>query len=206
MCPELGILGALQWPAVQGIPSLAATSSILAAEINTGSGQLLTDLNKALRFGKSAAEVKLQMTKVTDSIDNLCFLAFSDAAFGVRADGSSQGGYFILMTDKAALEGELVKYNVLSWRSSKLTRVCRSSLAAEAQSLAAAMDEMMLIRTIISLMLFPGRILENQLQLNLARQLRLWTPELFTMLSRRTASTPSRTNGLPSKSCAFRMS
>ena len=77
-----GILGALQWPAVQGIPSLAATSSILAAEINTGSGQLLTDLNKALRFGKSAAEVKLQMTKVTDSIDNLCFLAFSDAAFG----------------------------------------------------------------------------------------------------------------------------
>ena len=76
---------------------------------------------------------------------------------GVRADGSSQGGYFILMTDRAALEGELVKYNVLSWRSFKLTRVCRSSLAAEAQSLAAAMDEMMLIRTIISLMLFPGQ-------------------------------------------------
>ena len=93
-----GLLGALQWPAVQGVPALAATSSILAAEINNGSGQLLADLNKALRFGKQASEVKLQMTKVANSFDDLCFIAFSDAAFGVRSDGSSQGGFFVLLT------------------------------------------------------------------------------------------------------------
>ena len=118
------LLGALQWPAVQGVPALAATSSILAAEINNGSGQLLADLNKALRFGKQASEVKLQMTKVANSLDDLCFIAFSDAAFGVRSDGSSQGGFFVLLTNKVALEGKQVYYNVLSWRSFKSSREC----------------------------------------------------------------------------------
>ena len=41
-----------------------------------------------------------------------------------------------------------------SWRSFKLTRVCRSSLAAEAA--ATALDELMMIKTIVATMLKPS--------------------------------------------------
>ena len=95
------------------------------------------------------------MTKVTSSLEDACFVCFSDAAFGVRSDHSSQGGYIILLTDKSVLKGETVEYNVLSWRSFKLTRVCRSSLAAEAQACATAVDELMMLKTMVSLIIDP---------------------------------------------------
>ena len=85
----------------------------------------------------------------------LCLVVFSDAAFAVRPDGSSQGGLLVVMTSKKVLSGETVPYSVLSWRSHKLQRVCRSSLAAEAQGLATALDELVMVKTMVSLMLDP---------------------------------------------------
>ncbi|CAE7942329.1 GIP [Symbiodinium necroappetens] len=61
----------------------------------------------------------------------------------------------ILLTHKKALQGEQADYNIMSWRSFKLPRVCRSSLSAEAQACSVAVDEMMLLRTMISMMLDP---------------------------------------------------
>ena len=128
------------------------------------------------------------MTKVASYLEHLCFLVFSDAVFGVRADGSSQGGFFVLLTNKAALDGKQVRYNVLSWRSFKLTVVRRSSLAAEAQSLAAALGEMMLVRTLISLMVYPGQ------------DPRAPARALYDALQK------TRTSERASRSCASRMS
>ncbi|CAE7220782.1 spa [Symbiodinium microadriaticum] len=150
-----GLLGALQWPATQGLPPLSASVSLQAADVNQATTSTAAELNKTLRFAKSLAKETLTMTKVTSSLDNACFVCFSDAAFGVRSDHSSQGGYVILLTDKSVLKGETVEYNVLSWRSFKLTRVCRSSLAAEAQACATAVDELMMLKTMVSLMIDP---------------------------------------------------
>ena len=63
-----------------------------------------------------------------------------DAALGVRHDGSSQGGYIILLTHKDTFNGTESPYHVLDWRSFRLPRVARSSLAAEVQSAAQAVD------------------------------------------------------------------
>ena len=63
-----------------------------------------------------------------------------DAAHGVRHDGSSQGGFICLLTHKEAFEGVETPYHVLDWKSMKLPRVARSSLAAEAQASGAAAD------------------------------------------------------------------
>eukprot|EP00435_Cladocopium_sp_Y103_P013736 s3624_g3.t1 len=97
------------------------------------------------------------MTPVCSGIDDLCFLCFSDAAFNVRSDGSSQGGYVIVVTSKRALKGEQVAYNLLSWRSFKLNRVCRSSLSAESQACATALDELMMIKSMVALMVDPTK-------------------------------------------------
>ena len=152
-----GLIGALQWPAVQGVPPLAASLSIYAADINKGSVQLITDLNKTLRFAKGLTKDALVMKKVVDRLDDVCFLCYSDAAFGVRSDHSSQGGYIIVATSQDVLKGGFKPYNVVSWRSFKLTRVCRSSLAAEAQACAAAADELMMVKTMLSMMVDPSQ-------------------------------------------------
>ena len=150
-----GLLGALQWPAVQGLPPLSATVSILAADIGKGEHDLFLNLNKALRFAKNTGDYEIRMHGLDHDLKNLCFPCFSDASYGVRPDGSSQGGFMILLTHKKALQGEQTDYNIMSWRSFKLPRVCRSSLSAEAQACSVAVDEMMLLRTMLSLMLDP---------------------------------------------------
>ena len=64
--------------------------SILAANINKGDGYLLQDLNKALRFSKNISETPIRMTRLVDKLEDLVYVCFSDAAFQVRSDQSSQ--------------------------------------------------------------------------------------------------------------------
>ena len=147
-----GLLGALQWPATQACPHLNATVSLLAADISNGKIKVLEELNKALRFAKSATDFKIVMKKVVEEVTETCFLCYSDAAFGVRTDGASQGGYILVMTSGRALKGESVPYNVVGWRSFKLNQVCRSSLSAESQACSGALDELVMIKTLAALM------------------------------------------------------
>ena len=63
-----------------------------------------------------------------------------DASFCSRADGTSQGGYFVLLAPKGILETGEDVYHILDWRSFKLPRVARSSLAAESQAAGCAAD------------------------------------------------------------------
>ena len=152
-----GLIGALQWPAGQGgCPQLCASTSILAATINKGTVELLHDLNKALRFGKSSADLKLMMRPVCNGWDNMCLLCFSDAAVQVRADATSQGGFVICLTSTDVLQGKSVPYSVIAWRSHKLTRVCRSSLSAESQACATALDELLMMKTMLALLRDPN--------------------------------------------------
>ncbi|CAK9100932.1 unnamed protein product [Durusdinium trenchii] len=114
----------------------------------------------ALKRARKAADIPDYMKKVMPvtihkGLDDLCLLCFSDAAFNVRSDGSSQGGYIVVLTSQKALSGQQVPYNVLSWRSFKLIRVCRSSLSAESQACSTALDELMMVRSMLAMMLNP---------------------------------------------------
>ena len=152
-----GLIGALQWPAGQGCPQLSASISLIAGDVTKGTIKSIQDLNKTLRFAKQSSDVHLNMTKVIDGTDDLCFICFSDAAFGARSDGASQGGYIIVMTSRQILNGKACRYNIVGWRSFKLTRVCRSSLSAEGQGYSTALDELMMMKTMCSLMFFPDQ-------------------------------------------------
>ena len=147
-----GLIGALQWPAGQACLQLNASTSIIAASINKGTVDLLHELNKTLRFAKNSADLKLTMRPVCGDWSEMCLLCFSDAAVQVRADSSSQGGFVIILTNTKVLEGKSVPYSIVAWRSYKLPRVCRSSLSAEAQSCATALDELMMVKTMLALM------------------------------------------------------
>ncbi|CAE7327708.1 GIP [Symbiodinium sp. CCMP2456] len=109
-----GFLGALQWPAGQGVPALSATMSLLAADVTKATVALAQEVNKALRFAKSNVDMKLTFGKTAASWEeSACFAAFSDAAFGTRSDHSSQRGYIVILTHVDILMGKTQPYAVV---------------------------------------------------------------------------------------------
>ena len=134
------LLGALQWPATQSSPHLSASVSLLCGEVAEANVGIIKQANKTLRFAKMNSDSRLQFHPLGKEED-LCMIGMSDAAWGVRRNSQSQGGYIVLLAHKRVLEGEMdQKYVILDWRSSKLPRVSRSSLNAESQACAGAMD------------------------------------------------------------------
>ena len=135
------LLGALQWPATQTSPHLSASISLLCGEVTTATGETASQANKVLRFVKSNGDTALIFRDLGGDMEKLSMIAMSDAAWGVRRNNESQGGYLIFLCNQQALEdGSAQDYIILDWRSFKLPRISRSSLNAESQASSAAMD------------------------------------------------------------------
>ena len=83
---------------------------------------------------------------------------FSDSAWGVRPDGSSQGGYLVYASPHSLHGGEEAPVGIIEWKSWKLSRTCRSSLSAESQAMADTIDILILVRLCIADCLHPQGI------------------------------------------------
>ena len=134
-----GLLGSLQWPAVQSSPHLQASTSMTSGSVATGRAQAVMDANRLLKFAKENADVGLSYPPL-GPVENLRMITAFDASFCSRPDGSSQGGFFVLLAPRHILETKEDVYHILDWRSTKLPRVARSSLSAEAQAAGVAPD------------------------------------------------------------------
>ena len=159
-----GLLGSLQWPAVQSSPHLQSSTSILSGHVTKATLQTVADTNPLLRFAKENADVGLQYSHLGE-VSELCMVCFFDAAFATRSDGASQAGYVILTVNKALLQanGPEGAYHVLDWRSLKTPRVARSSLGAEAQSGGQACDALEYASIYWSLLVDPRQRLKELL-------------------------------------------
>ena len=71
--------------------------------------------NKTLRFAKESCNNALKFPRSIGV--NYGLLSLSDAAWGVREDGSSQGGYMILAVPPRMFEDQNAEYAVLDWKS-----------------------------------------------------------------------------------------
>ena len=139
-----GLLGALQWPAVQSSPHLQASTSIYSGSVSRGLVKTALEANRLLKFAKENSDVGLTYAPL--KLSELCIVTAFDASFGCRPDGTSQGGYVVMLAPKMILESGEAPYHILDWRSCKLPRVARSSLAAESQAAARAADATEFVR------------------------------------------------------------
>ena len=159
-----GLLGSLQWPAVQSSPHLQSSTSILSGYVNKACLQTVADTNRLLRFAKEHADVGLHYAHL-GPVEELRMVCFFDAAFATRSDGSSQAGYVIMLLHKSLLEanGPEGAYHILDWRSMKTPRIARSSLGAEAQSGGQACDALEHASIYWSLLMDPRQSLQHVL-------------------------------------------
>ena len=89
-----GLLGSLQWPAIQNFPHIQASTSLLSSEMSTGLSARLMEANKLLKFSKANSDVHFKSNPVR-KFEDLRLNCMFDAALGVRHDGSSQGGFSV---------------------------------------------------------------------------------------------------------------
>ena len=157
-----GLLGGLAWPANQTQLHLAASVSLAQAASACATVSELLEGNKTLRYAKESSDVHLFL-RGHGRLEEIRFGIYSDASWCTRPDGSSQGGWITFVATEAEIGGNKpFPLTVIDWSSRKLTRVCRSSLSAEAQTLAAAIDSLEWTKTVFALMIWPALRPDNE--------------------------------------------
>ena len=156
------ILGAAQWRCYQTAPQHCAKLSHLQSLLPKGDRNTLKDVNKFVRelYHMKSEKISVYDLKAQNDEDTLA-VGWSDAALANRVDLTSTGGYVIGFVHKSMLDGHQGPVSLVSWSTHKLRRVCRSSLAAEAQALAECESELFLVRTLWQELLGASIILKN---------------------------------------------
>ena len=137
-------IGALAWPAHQTSPHLCASLSLMQASVGQARVENLLEYNKTLSFAKTNADVKLKMSgSMGKSMKEVRLGVYFDAAWAVRPNGDSQGGYLIFVIKSVDEEsGKPTELNILDYGSKKLARKARSSLTAEVQAGSLGVDQL----------------------------------------------------------------
>jgi len=151
-----GADGSLQWLVTNTRLDLAAPTSISQGNHSNPKVRHVQELNKIIRTAHSQPDVPVYFQTIP--LDKLSLLTFHDAGQGSRPDGSSQGGFIIAAADQGILKGEEHLLSLIDWRSFRLKRVARSSLAAEVQAFAEALDALEFCKLFLAEILEPTGI------------------------------------------------
>ena len=139
-----GVIGSLQYAAVNTRPDLSNHLSHLQSRVNKACAQDLLDANHLLHDAKLNAATCVKIQAVP--IPNLRFLVFSDASFASESNPSSHKGELIMAAFKEILDQQQSQVNPLAWSSKKIQRTVNSTLAAETMALPGALDHLSWLR------------------------------------------------------------
>ena len=148
-----GIIGSLQYAAVNTRPDLSSRLSHLQSAINTATISTLTEANKTLHEAKRHKDTKIKIQPI--DIKQLRFLAFSDASFSSPKQPDSHSGSIIMATHSNITQNYTCPVNAISWGCKKIQKVVVSTLSAETMSLNSTLDQLSWIRLFWGWLLNP---------------------------------------------------
>ena len=138
------LIGSLQYAAVNTRPDLCSRLGWLQTQINKATISTLIEGNKILHEAKVTSDVTIKFQPIP--INDLRFVAFSDASFASEKVPDSHQGMIIMATHKDIGQNKSSVINPIVWHSKKIQKVVVSTLSAEAMSLAGAVDILSWIR------------------------------------------------------------
>ena len=148
------IIGSLQYAAVNTRPDLSSRLSHLQSAINTATITTLIEANKTLHEAKRHKDTKIKIQPI--SIQQLRFLAFSDASFSSPKQPDSHSGSIIMATHSNITQNYSCPVNAISWGCKKIQKVVVSTLSAETMSLNSTLDQLSWIRLFWGWLLNPN--------------------------------------------------
>ena len=157
--------GQLAWVANHSRPDQAFLASYLQGVQDRATVSHLALYNKAVREMKQR-KVCLRFPPIP--LEDWRLLAVTDAGWGVRESGESQGGLLLCLCEKRVLDREPGATWIIEWSSKKLRRVVRSSTAAETMAAQNGLDAIE----------FAQAFLQEVLKGMMPREFRQWTPEV----------------------------
>lgn len=134
-------VGQINWLAIQTRPDIAFHSCQLSNNLKNPNVSDLTSYNKLIKKLKSDDPLPLTFKPIPTPELGLKLAVYSDAAYNNLANSGSQAGYLILLSDM-----DETILNPVAWKSVRIDRVCRSTLAAESLALSAAADHVLFIK------------------------------------------------------------
>ena len=156
--------GQLAWVANHSRPDQAFLASFLQGVQDQARVQHLALYNKAVREMK---QQKVCLRFPVLPIERWRLLVVTDAGWGVRESGESQGGLLVCLCDKDVLDQRRGVTWIIEWSSKKLRRVVRSSTAAETLAAQNGLDAIE----------FAQGFLQEVLYGMTPREFRQWTPQ-----------------------------
>jgi hypothetical protein len=130
----------LAWPARKVLSQLAYSVSKAAQSLEGSTVADVKAANGLLKWAKeeAAAGRAKQHFKAID-LAHPCIVTYFDASFGKEVGAKSQAGFFSLATDERVIDN-VTSCNSLEHNSTKISRVVRSTMAAESASMSNAID------------------------------------------------------------------
>ena len=114
-----GVSGSANWLGNQTRPDLCVCTSLLQASARVAD---TGEANKLIRLCRQHAHVPVRVPPIP--LDDLTFVAFGDCGWGVRRDGSSQGGSLIIAAGKRILDGFEATTTLVDWKSYMCKTCC----------------------------------------------------------------------------------
>ena len=139
-----GKIGELLWLSLMTRPDISFAVNILSSEVARGTIATLKAVNKVIKKAKSSRNI-LKFTRLGDFAD-LSVKVFADASYGNQNDKvrSTAGRVILIENNKTG------KVSLVSWKTKKIGRVCRSVKSAETRALEEAVDDGINIARVIS--------------------------------------------------------
>ena len=146
----------LLWLGMQCLPQLLAPLSLLVGQTPQATVGTIYEVNKLAQKATAWAKIPLKI----DAHHSPIVVTYTDAGRTTRPDGTSQGGQLVFIANSELLQSRESNMPLISWHSSRLRRVARSSSAAETQA-AANGDEAVYLRLCLEEVLFGQLDLRN---------------------------------------------
>ena len=149
-----GVIGSLQYAAVNTRPDIASKLSFLQSSINSAKVENLQEANKLLHEAKKHHHVNIVIKPIAPKDFRL--MAFSDASFSSHKKPDSHAGVIIVGTHKNISKNHQCPISPLSWGCRKIQRVVTSTLSAETTAMAAALDQLAWLRLFWAWLMDPN--------------------------------------------------
>ena len=145
---EMGLIrkacGSLNWAG----PDAAAAASMFSSLMTEMKIEDVLELNKVIAKVKQNSDLALRIQSFPE--DCMRWGVISDTSWGNAKGGKTQGGHLLIVYfDKNMLSGQRAACNILHWKSGKLQRTVNSTLAAETQSLARGVGDLLWMMVIV---------------------------------------------------------